>query len=171
MLHLCGRDSNSQRRVKEGRPCNNSQQVIAVTAVRAPTNAAERPRRQQSPTRRARGRIRNYPAKEQCAGVSIADERSEENMRPPAHGPFSLGARPRFFLGPVQKEMGSNPALSPPRESVRRQSREGGRKKFAILPTLPVFCRVFSPPVSFADSPVGTPTKPLALSGRGGAAA
>ena len=42
-------------------------------------------------------------------------------MRPPPHGPFSLGARPRFFLGPGQKEMGSNPALSPLQASVRRK--------------------------------------------------
>ena len=58
---------------------------------------------------------------EDGAGVlSIADERSEEKMRPPPHGPFSLGARPRFFLGPVQKEMGSFPALSHLQASVKR---------------------------------------------------
>ena len=122
-MHHVGRDSNNQRRVKEGLPHYNSQQVTAVTAVRVQTNAAERPRRHYPPPQQARVQIRNRPTRGRCGGVSIADERSEENMPPPPHGPFSLGARPRFFLGPGQKEMGSNPALSHPQASVRyRQS-------------------------------------------------
>ena len=40
-----------------------------------------------------------------------------------------------------------------------RRSRDGGREKFAILLILPVYCRVFSPPVSFADSPCWAPGK------------
>ena len=42
----------------------------------------------------------------------------------------------------------------PLRREVARRSRDGGREKFAILLTRHVFCRVFSPPVSFADSPL-----------------
>ena len=118
-MHLCGRDSNNQRRVKKEHLHNNSQQVTAVTAVEARTNAAERQRRQQPSTRQARGQIRNHPATERCGVVALPTSAARRICAQPRTGLF-LWRLDTVSFWPRQKEMGSNPALSPPQASVKR---------------------------------------------------
>ena len=93
-------------------------------------------------------------------GRRVVDWKKPENLNPLE--PKGLGA----FLG--RHLVDTPPRISYPSLPRRadfmfcgamgdakwRRGRDGGREKVAILLILSVICRVFSPPVSFADSPL-----------------